>query len=285
MWCGKVIYSIYYYFVSQNIGGFCMGRTRVINVFRICEKMHEAWELILLRKAACKTSEELLAWQEEQKKFLVNGQDVRLLVMKEFEEFISDCEWEKHDIAREIATYLSSGVPLNEVGKLVGLKNSAFRMRVKRITDNANSLLFDGKTCPVGIYSLEDVSALKKCLIKLRLIRNPININEEFTLRQLGWIKSTVEGAEECKIGRENMDSYFKAVLFLALISRTFTLSLLDELDPSVLDYAFKDLQAKGINSTRLLFDLLLKNLSSSSVACEAELAAAKREYQEYTRS
>ena len=157
-------------------------------------------------------------------------------------------------------------------------------MRMVRMTDTINSLLFDGQSCPNEVYSLTDLGALKKTLVKLRLVRDQININEEFSLRQLGWLKAHMEGSEIAQIGRENMDKYFQTVLFMALSSRTFNLNLLDDIDPGVLSYALKDMQSDAVNSTKLLFSLLLKHLTSDSVACKDELAIVKREYQDYMR-
>ncbi len=152
------------------------------------------------------------------------------------------------------------------------------------MTDTINGLLFDGQTCPEGVYSLTDFAALKKCLIKLRLVRDPININEEFTLRQLGWVKAHVGQVADHKVGRENLDKYFQSVLYLALTSRSFTLSLLDDIDPETLGYAYNDMQSDGVNSTKLIFSLLLRRLTSASVACKEELSMVKREYQGYMR-
>ena len=165
-----------------------------------------------------------------------------------------------------------------------GLKNSAFRMRMSRITDTINGLLFDGQTCPKGVYSLTDLGALKKTLVKLRVVRDPLNIHDEYSLKQLGWIKAHIEGVDDPKVGRENLDKYFQSVLYLALTSRSFTLNLLDDIDSETLAYAYKDMQSEGVNSTKLLFSLLLKRLSSSSVSCQDELAIVKREYQDYMR-
>ncbi len=84
--------------------------------------------------------------------------------------------------------------------------------------------------------------------------------------------------------GRENLDKYFQSVLYLALTSRSFTLSLLDDIDPETLGYAYNDMQSDGVNSTKLIFSLLLRRLTSASVACKEELSMVKREYQGYMR-
>lgn len=55
--------------------------------------------------------------------------------------------------------------------------------------------------------------------------------------------------------------------------------------NPSTLGYAYKDMQAEGVNSTKLLFSLLLRRLTSDSVACKEELAIVKREYRDYLKS
>ena len=260
------------------------GGTRDINIFRVLEKMNDAWEVIQIRSTLDFSEEELEAYRAEQRRFIFNGEDVRLSLLKEFKEFLFSCEWTDSKVVREIVGYIEFGTPLNEIGDLVGLKNSAFRMRMSRITDTINGLLFDGQSCPNEVYSLTDLGALKKTLVKLRLVRDQININEEFSLRQLGWLKAHMEGSEIAQIGRENMDKYFQTVLFMALSSRTFNLNLLDDIDPGVLSYALKDMQSDAVNSTKLLFSLLLKHLTSDSVACKDELAIVKREYQDYMR-
>lgn len=260
------------------------GGTREINIFRVLEKMNDAWEVIQIRSTLDFSEEELEAYRAEQRRFVFNGEDVRLSLLKEFREFLFSCEWSDSKIAKEIVGYIEFGTPLNEIGDLVGLKNSAFRMRMSRITDTINGLLFDGQTCPNGVYSLTDLGALKKTLVKLRLVRDPINIHDEYSLKQLAWIKAHIEGVDNPKVGRENLDKYFQSVLYLALTSRSFMLNLLDDIDPSTLGYAYKDMQSEGVNSTKLLFSLLLKRLSSSSVSCQDELAIVKREYQDYMR-
>ena len=115
-------------------------------------------------------------------------------------------------------------------------------------------------------------------------MRDPINIHDEYSLKQLAWIKAHIEGVDDPKVGRENRDKYFQSVLYLALTSRSFMLNLLDDIDPETLAYAYKDMESEGVNSTKLLFSLLLKRLSSSSVSCQDELAIVKREYQDYMR-
>lgn len=260
------------------------GLKRDANIFRVLETVREAWKSIEGFDTSGFSADELEAWTASQRRFVFDGSDVRQSFLTEFEDFVFSCEWTDSAVVREIVGYIKDGVPLNQIGDLVGLKNSAFRMRVFRLTSTINGLLFDGQTCPEGIYSLTDLAALKKALVKLRLVRDPVSVNEEFSLRQLGWLKAHIDGVEVAEIGRENLDKYFQSVLFLALTSRTFMLNLLDEIDPSVLRYAMTDMQSDGVNSTKLLFSLLLRRLSSSSVACKEELMTVKREYQDFMR-
>ena len=261
------------------------GLKRDANIFKILGTMKNAWALI----EGCDTSgfseNELADWIREQNRFRFEDADVRQTLVLEFEDWLFSCEWTDSAVVREIVGYIKNGTPLANIADRVGLKNAAFRARMKRLTDHINDLLFDGQACPEGIYSLTDLGAVKKTLVKLRLVRDPINIDDEFSLRQLGWLSAHVEGAEILQIGRENMDKYFKSVLFLALTSRTFNLNFLDDIDPGVLSYALKDMLSAGVNSTKLLFTLLLKRLTSESVPCKDELAIVKREYQDYMRS
>lgn len=260
------------------------GLKRDANIFRVLDTMRDAWASVSGFDTSGFSAEELESWSASQRRFLFDGEDVRQTFLSEFEDFLFSCEWSDSAVVREIVGYIKEGRPLKEIGPLVGLKNSAFRMRMARMTDAINGMLFDGQSCPEGIYSLTDLGAIKKALVKLRLTRDPVDINEEFSLRQLGWVKAHIDGVESSRVGRENMDKYFKSVLFLALTSRTFTLNLLDDIDPETLDYAFRDMQSAGVNSTKLLFSLLVQRLSSDSVACKEELAAAKREYQNFMR-
>lgn len=155
---------------------------------------------------------------------------------------------------------------------------------LQTISDKLYALLFDAQSCPEGIYSLTDLGALKKALLRLRLARDPVDVHEEFSLRQLNWVEAHIAGVDSFTVDKSNLDKYFKAVLYLALTSRSFTLNLLDDIDPTALGYAFKDMQSYYINSTKLLFTLLLRHLTSDSVACEDELSTVKREYQDYMR-
>lgn len=260
------------------------GLKRDTNIFRVLETIREAWKSIETFDTSGFSADELEAWTASQRRFVFDGLDVRQSFLTEFEDYLFSCEWTESGVVRDIVGYIKDGVPLGKIGDLVGLKNSAFRMRVFRLTSTINEQLFDGKTCPEGIYSLTDLGALKKALVKLRLVRDPVDINEEFTRRHLEWMKAHVEGSEKATIGRENLDKYFQSVLYLALTSRTFTLNMLDDIDPSVLQYALSDMKSDGVNSTKLLFSLLLKRLSSSSVACKDELLMVKREYQDFMR-
>ena len=262
-----------------------MGIKRDANIFKVLSTMKDAWESISEFDTSGFSEGELQDWLDSQKRFVFDGSDVRQSLVEEFEDYLFSCEWTSKDVTREIVGYIRSGIPLGQVRDLVGLKNSAFRMRMSRMTDKINSLLFDGSACPEGVYSLSDLGAVKKTLVKLRLVRDPISVNEEFSLRQMNWMKAHVDGAEKATIGRENLDRYFQSVLYLALTSRSFTLNLLDEIEPTVLKYALEDMQSDGVNSTKLLFSLLQKHLSSSSVACRDELLKVKREYQDYMRS
>lgn len=254
------------------------------NIFKVVETMKDAWASIERFDTSGFSAEELEAYVASQKRFLFDGADVRQSLTNELEDFVFSCKWTDSDIAKEIVGYVRSGVPLSQIGDLVGLKNSAFRMRVIRLTDHINDLLFDGQSCSEGIYTLTDLGALKKTLVKLRLVRDPIKIYEEFSLKQLDLFKEHTAGAEIPQIERENLDIYYNSVLFLALTSRTFNLNMLDEIDPAVLSYALKDLQSDGVNPTKLLFSLLLRRLTSESVACKDELAIVKHEYQDYLR-
>ena len=255
---------------------------RDINIFRVLEKMKGALALIEERNTMMMSEDESEAWKSEQRRFLVEGKDVRVRLVEEFSEFLFSCEWTNSPVVREIVGYIENGTSLNQIGNLVGLKNSAFRQRVQRMTLRVNDLLFDGHTCPEGVYTLTDLGAIKKCLVKIRLVREPIVLNEEFSLRQIGWLKAHIGGVEAVNIEREHLDKYFQSVLYLALTSRTFTLNLLDDIDPMALGYALKDMQADSVNSTKLLFSLLLRRLTSASVACKEELLFAKREYMNY---
>lgn len=254
------------------------------NIFTVVKTMKDAWASIEGFDTSGFSEEELAKWIREQNRFRFEGSDVRQTLVSEFEDFVFSCEWTDSAVVRDIVGYVKSGVRLTDIGNLVGLKKSAFSMRIIRLTRHINDLLFDGQSCQEGTYSLTDLGAIKKCLVKIRLVRDPISINEEFSLRQLGWIKAHIEGVGEVKIGRENLDKYLKVILFLGLTSRTFTLNLLDDIDPGVLSYALKDMQSDAVNSTKLLFSLLLKHLTSDSVACKDELAMVKREYQDYMR-
>lgn len=261
------------------------GTKRDANIFRVLETMRDAWASIEGFDTSGFSEAEREEWLHAQSRFLFEGVDVRQTLVSEFSDYLFSCEWTDDKIYVEIVSYIKSGTPLKNIGDLVGLRNSAFRMRMLRMTEIINGLLFDGEACPEGVYSLTDLGAVKKTLVKLRLVRDPVDIDTEFSIRQLGWARAHVEGVEIPQIGRENMDKYFQTVLFLALTSRTFNLNLLDDIDPGVLSYALKDMQSAGVNSTKLLFSLLLKRLTFDSVACKEELAIVKREYQDYMRS
>lgn len=260
------------------------GLKRDANIFKILGTMKNALALVEGYDTSGFSESELDEWIREQNRFRFENADVRQTLVSEFEDWLFSCEWTDSAVVREIVGYIKNGTPLSEIADRVGLKNAAFRARMKRLTDHINDLLFDGQACPEGIYSLTDLGGVKKTLVKLRLVRDPINIDEEFSLRQLGWLKAHIGDEEIPQIGRENMDKYFQSVLFLALSSRTFTLNLLDNIDPGVLSYALRDLKSDGVNSTKLLLSLLLKRLTSDSVACKDELAVVKREYQDYMR-
>lgn len=258
--------------------------SRDVNIFRIIDRMHDAWDYVTVRGAMAITEEEIQAWHDECRRFTFDGKDVRQVLLHEFSSFVFSCEWTKSQVVKDIVGYVERSVPLNEIGDLVGLKNSAFRMRVIRLTETINSLIFDGHPCPEGVYKLTDIAAIKRCLMNIRLLREPVVMNEEFSLRQLGWLDAQADGKCAERVTNEDLDKYFQSVLFLALTSRSFNLCMLDSLDPEILGYALRDMNAEGTNSTKLLFRLLLNRLSIESVPCKDELTAAKREYQEYAR-
>ena len=260
------------------------GSTRNPNIFKVLDTMKAAWASISNFDTSSFSDEELEKWRIAQNRFVFEGADIRQTYVTELEDYLFSCEWTENAVVQEIVAYIKKGTPLNFIGPLVGLQNVAFRLRMKRMTDKLNALLFDGKSCPEGVYSLTDLGALKKALLRLRLVRDTISINEEFSLRQLGWIEAHIAQADSFHVGRENIDKYLQSVLFLALTSRTFTLNLLDDIDPTALGYAFKDMQADSVNSTKLLFSLLLRRLTSASVACKEELAIVKKEYQDFMR-
>ena len=255
---------------------------RDANIFKVLKTIHDAWASIENYDTSCFCDEEIESWRAAQRRFVFDGADVRQSFLTEFEEFLFSCKWTDSDVAKEIVGYIQNGTPLNQIGGIVGLKNSAFRMRISRMTDTINGLLFDGQPCPEGVYSLADLGALKKAL--LRLARDPVDVHEEFSLRQLNWVEAHIAGVDSFTVDKSNLDKYFKAVLYLALTSRSFTLNLLDDIDPTALGYALKDMQSYYINSTKLLFTLLLRHLTSDSVACKDELSTVKREYQDYMR-
>lgn len=259
-----------------------MAGTRDVNIFKVLEKMKKAWEDIQTKKTSDFSEEELEAWLASQRRFQFDGSDIRQSFLTEFENFLFSCKWTNSSVVHDIVGYIKRGTALQDIGDLVGLKNSAFRMRMSRMTDTINDLLFDGQTCQEGIYSLTDLGALKKALVKLRLVRDPVNLDEEFSLRQLEWIQAHVDGIDNPKAGPENLDNFFKSVLFLALTSRSFILALLDKVDPASLACAYNDMQSDGVNSTKLLFSLLLRRLTFDSVACKEELSIVKREYYDY---
>lgn len=271
--------------VITDLEGYFMAVVkRDANIFKVLKTIHDAWASIENYDTSCFCDEEIESWHAAQRRFVFDGADVRQSFLTEFEEFLFSCKWTDSDVAKEIVGYIQNGTPLNQIGDIVGLKNSAFRMRISRMTDTINGLLFDGQPCPEGVYSLTDLAALKKCLVKLRLVRDPVNINEEFSLRQLGWLKSHIGQADSFDVGRENFDKYLQSVLYLALTSRSFTLNLLGDIDPETLGYAYNDMQSDEVNSTKLIFRLLLRRLNSTSVACKDELSMVKREYQDYMR-
>lgn len=265
-------------------GAFVAGLKRDANIFKVLKTMRGALQSIEAFDTSAFSDEEMEAWKTSQRRFVFNGEDVRAIFVSEFEDFLFSCEWTDSQVVKDIVSYIKSGVPLNQIGDLVGLKNSAFRMRVFRITTYMNDLLFDGQTCPEGIYSLTDFVAIKKCLVRLRLVRDPVDVNVEYSLRQIGWMDAHIGDCSDFQVGKENMDKYFQSVLFLALTSRTFNLNLLDGIDQEALGYALRDMRSSGVNSTKLLFNLLLQHLTSDSVACREELATAKREYQDFMR-
>ena len=258
------------------------GLKRDANIFKVLAQMKKAWEAIQTKNTSDFSEEELEAWRASQRRFQLDGSDVRQSFLSEFEDFLFSCVWTNSEVVKEIVGYIKRGVPLNQICDLVGLKNSAFRMRIARMTEAVNDLLFDGQSCPRGIYFLTDLAALKKCLVKIRLVRERFDINKEFTLRQLGWIQAHVDGIDNPKVGPENLDNYIKSVLFFALTSRSFTLALLDKVDPTSLACAYNDMQSDGVNSAKLLFSLLLRRLTFDSVACKEELSIVKREYYDY---
>ena len=262
------------------------GSARNPNIFRVLETMKLELESILDFDTSGFSDVELEAWTAAQKRFVYEGADIRQVYVTELEDYLFSCEWTDNSVVTEIVGYIQKGTPLNFIGPLVGLQNVAFRLRMKRMTDKLNALLFDGQPCPEGVVSLTDLGALKKALLQLRLVRDPIDINVEFSLRQLNWMEAHIAsaGIDSFVVDKSNLDKYFQTVLFLALTSRTFTLNFLDDIDPEALGYALKDMQSNSVNSTKLLFSLLLRHLTSDSVACKEELMTVKREYQDFMR-
>lgn len=224
------------------------GAARNPNIFKVLDTLKARLESILSPDTSGFSEEELEEWRVAQNRFVFEGADIREKYVAELEDYLFSCEWTESERVREIVGYIQMGKPLCNIGALCGLQQTAFRLRMKRLSDKLYAILFDAQSCPEGIYSLTDLGALKKALLRLRLVRNPIDFNAEFSLRQVGWLKAHVEGSEKAVIGRENLDKYFQSVLFLALTSRTFTLNLLDDVDPSVLQYALTDMQANSVH-------------------------------------
>lgn len=258
------------------------GSARNPNIFKVLDTLKAGLESILSLDTSGFSEEELEMWRIAQNRFVFEGADIRQTYVTELEDYLFSCEWTESEVVREIVGYIRTGTPLNFIGALCGLQQTAFRLRMKRISDKLYALLFGAQSCPEEVYSLADLGALKKALLQLRLVRDPVDVNKEFSLRQLNWIKAHIEGVDKYKVGRENLDKYFQSVLYLALTSRSFTLNLLDDIDPTALGYAFNDMQSNNVNSTKLLFSLLLRHLTSDSVACKEELLMVKREYQDY---
>lgn len=252
------------------------------NIFKVLDTLKARLESILSLDTSGFSEVELEKWRIAQNRFVFEGADIRQTYVTELEDYLFSCEWTDSDVVREIVGYIRKGTPLNFIGALCGLQQTAFRLRMKRISDKLYALLFDAQSCPEGIYSLTDLGALKKALLQLRLARDSIDINAEFSLRQLNWMESHIAGVDSFTVDKSNLDKYFQSVLYLALTSRTFTLNLLDDIDPTTLGYALKDMQSYNVNSTKLLFSLLLRHLTSDSVACKEELLFAKREYLDY---
>ncbi len=254
------------------------------NIFKVLDTMKLALESILNFDTSGFSDDELEEWRIAQRRFVFEGADIRQTYVTELEDYLFSCEWTENNVVKEIVGYIQKGTPLNFIGALVGLQNVAFRLRMKRMTEKLNALLFDGQSCPEGVYSLTDFGALKKALLQLRLVRDSVDVHEEFSLRQFNWVEAHIAGVDSFTVDKSNLDKYFKAVLYLALTSRSFTLNLLDDIDPTALGYAFKDMQSYNVNSTKLLFSLLLRHLTSDSVACKEELAIVKKEYQDFMR-
>lgn len=258
------------------------GSARNPNIFKVLDTLKARLESILSLDTSGFSEVELEKWRIAQNRFVFEGADIRQTYVTELEDYLFSCEWTDSDVVREIVGYIRKGTPLNFIGALCGLQQTAFRLRMKRISDKLYALLFDAQFCPEGIYSLTDLGALKKALLQLRLARDSIDINAEFSLRQLNWMEAHIAGVDSFTVDKSNLDKYFQSVLYLALTSRTFTLNLLDDIDPTTLGYALKDMQLYNVNSTKLLFSLLLRHLTSDSVACKEELLFAKREYLDY---
>lgn len=260
------------------------GSARNPNIFKVLDTLKARLESILSLDTSGFSEEELEKWRIAQNRFVFEGADIRQTYVTELEDYLFSCEWTESEVVREIVGYIRKGTPLNFIGALCGLQQTTFRLRMKRISDKLYALLFDAQSCPEEVYSLADLGALKKALLRLRLARDPVDVHEEFSLRQLNWVEAHIAGVDSFTVDKSNLDKYFKAVLYLALTSRSFTLNLLDDIDPTALGYAFKDMQSYYINSTKLLFTLLLRHLTSDSVACKDELSTVKREYQDYMR-
>lgn len=258
------------------------GSARNPNIFKVLDTLKARLESILSLDTSGFSEEELEKWRIAQNRFVFEDADIRQTYVTELEDYLFSCEWTESEVVRDIVGYIRKGTPLNFIGALCGLQQTAFRLRMKRISDKLYALLFDAQSCPEEVYSLADLGALKKALLQLRLVRDSIDINAEFSLRQLNWMEAHIAGIDSFTVDKSNLDKYFQSVLYLALTSRTFTLNLLDDIDPMALGYALKDMQADSVNSTKLLFSLLLRRLTSASVACKEELLFAKREYLNY---
>ena len=134
------------------------GLKRETNIFRVLETVRSAWASAASHDAACLADGDAEARLAARRRFLLDGEDVRERFLREFEDFLFSCSWTDSAVVREIVGYIKSGVPLNKIGNLVELRNSAFRMRMLRITETVNGLLFDGRACPEGIYALTAAS-------------------------------------------------------------------------------------------------------------------------------
>jgi hypothetical protein len=181
------------------------------------------------------------------------------LFLTNFKDYLLAGEYTKSEGNLQIVKYRLEGYTHSEIIDVLDLKESAYRVRVNRLTKEIYRAVFNRDTVPYDLVYLDSAEVIHKANLSLRSAVMDSDVTNYFSINTLRDINSQTKDVHaDGRLG--SREDYNNTMRFLAMYSTKTYNQIRGSINNAVLAYIILELNSKKPNTASYIFNSLMQN-------------------------